>query len=531
MKRFVAPLLATLILSALHSPLSTLQAATQPRPKLVVEIVVDQLRTDYIEYLRPMFGTDGFDRLMRQGTYFRDVNFDVPGLDIASSTAIIATGANPAQAGVPSAQVFDRKTGKNVSALSDPSTLGNFTTETYSPANLLLSTVSDELAIDGAGLGAIFSIAADPQQAIILAGHAGNSAVWLNDNTGKWASTAWYGDMPQSASQRNMRTPLSSRLDTMQWKPLLKLDRYLGLPAQKRQYDFRYTFPSSDRDVYRKFAASPLGNREVTDLAIDYLNNMRLGNRGDIIDMLAIGLTAAPFKYVKDGDYRLELQDTYLRLDRDIARLLAAVDKAVGLNNALIFITSTGYYDDATPDDPKYRIPSGEFSEKRALSLLNSFLAAKYGNGDYISAFDNGQLYLNHRTLENARVSEAEATREARDFLCKMSGVRSALTQAEILAASTPEAERIRRRINPASAADIYVDIAPGWNLVCDRTYPPSVRPIRNSQVSTPALFMGTGIPARIENASIDATALAPTLTQALHLRAPNGAISRPLPL
>lgn len=104
---------------------------------------------------------------------------------------------------------------------------------------------------------------------------------------------------------------------------------YPGLPAQKRYYPFRHTFPSSGRDVYRQFAASPKANTEVTDLAIDYINTLRMGSRGDAIDMLCVGLTAAPFKYVKDGDYRLELADTYLRLDRDIERLLHAVDKAV----------------------------------------------------------------------------------------------------------------------------------------------------------------------------------------------------------
>lgn len=522
MNRFITSVLFGLV------TINTMVMADPTRPRLVVQIVVDQLRTDYVEYLRGLFGDKGFNRLIKEGTYLRDVDFGVPGLDMASATAMLATGAYPADAGIPSGMVFDAKSGKMVPALHDPSTLGNFTDETYSPARLLLSTVSDELAIDGAGLAAVYSIAGTPQQAVILAGHAGNSAVWLNANTGKWASSAYYGDMPLSASQRNHRQTLTQRVDTMQWKPALDLKRYPGIPAHKRQYAFRYTFPSSDRDVYRRLIASPLGNREITSLAADYLTNMRLGQRGDVIDMLSIGLTAAPFKYVSDGDYRLELQDTYLRLDADLGRLLDVIDSTAGLDNTLVIVTSTGYYDDATPDDPKYRIPSGEFSTRRAVSLLNSYLSAKYGNGNYISAFADGALYLDHRALESARADSKEAISLAREFICKMSGVRGATTLDEILSGATQEADLLRRRVLPSEAADIYVDFAPGWNVADETTYPPTVKPVRSCTVSTPAFLMGPAVPVSTVSSPVDATTLAPTVTQVLRIRSPNGSTGRP---
>lgn len=497
------------------------------RPKLVVEIVVDQLRTDYIEFLSDSFSERGFNKLRDRGVYMQDVDFGVPGLDIVSATAMLQTGAWPSDAGLASATAFDAKTSKNIPALQDPAS-ASYSTVSYTPENLLLSTVSDELAIDGNGLSAIYSVACDPQQAVLLAGHAGTSAVWLDPYNGQWTTSSYYGSLPQAAAQRNRMQPLSSRVDTMQWKPLLPLERYAGLPQQKRQYAFRHTFPTADRDVYRRLIASPLGNREITNLAIDYLTQLKLGNRTDVMDMLAVGYTAAPYKYVKDGDYRIELQDSYLRLDSEIARLLDAVEKNVGLENAVIILSSTGYYNDATPDDPKFRIPSGEFSTKRAVSLLNSFLSAKYGNGDYVAAFTDGQVWLNRRNLENARVDLTDATNLAREFLCKMSGVRGALTLPEVLSAATPAAAALAKRIVAANAADIFVDFTPGWNVIDDRVFPPVTTPVRTSMVSTPAFLLAPDAAAKTIHEPVDATSLAPTLTQLLRLRSPNGAVSRP---
>ena len=250
--------------------------------------------------------------------------------DAVNATAMIYTGNYPSKNGVVASSIYNAEKHKSEASLNDPSSIGNFTTETYSPHNLMLSTISDEVKIDGAGLGAVYSIALDPQQAIIMAGHAGNSAFWINDNTGKWSTTTYYKDVPQLLSQRNYGKSLVSRIDTMQWKPAFSLDKYIGIPAQKRYYPFRYTFPTSDRNVYRMYLDSPLANEEITSVAVDYLSALKLGNRGDAIDMLNISYTAEPFKYVKDGDYRLELQDAYVKLDAQLGRLFDAIDKHVG---------------------------------------------------------------------------------------------------------------------------------------------------------------------------------------------------------
>lgn len=507
-------------------------AQTAPsRPRLVVGIVVDQLRTDYIEYLQSCFTEGGFRKLMTDGAYMRDVDFKVNGLDKASATAMLLTGSYPARTGVPSAMIYDNTRRASAPALSDPKTLGNFTNDSYSPENLRLSTLSDELSIDGIGLSAIYSFAADPQQAIILAGHAGSGACWINTENGNWATTTYYKPIAAAISNRNYSAPIRSRIDTMQWKPLRNLRDVPGLPEQKKLYSFSHTFPRADRDVFVKFAASPMGNAEVTDAAINCLKSLKMGSNGNAVDMLNIGYTVAPYKYVSDGDYRAELSDTYIRLDRDLSRLFDAIEKYAGKDDVVIWLSSTGYYDDAVIDDRKYRIPGGEFSTKRAKSLLNAYLSAKHGNAGYVGAFKDGHLYFDHKVLDDKKLDLTDVVSDARSFLAKMSGVSDAYTLEDVLSPNTPEEEKMRLLIDPKRGGDIYVTFNPGWTVVEDIDYPPVSKPVRQSPILAPAFIMGGDVAQQVISTPVDATALAPTVAGVLRIRSPNGSESRPLPL
>lgn len=495
----------------------------------MVGIVVDQLRTDYIEYLQSYFGERGFKRLMKDGAYIRDVDFKVKGLDAASATAMLYTGAYPANTGVASAEVYDATRRKSVPALSDSKSMGNFTSDTYSAENLRLSTLSDEIAIDGAGLAAIYSLAADPQVAIAMAGHAATSACWINTQSGNWATTTYYKAMPVPVSSRNYSSPLAARIDTMQWKPSMEIGKFPGLPMQKKLYPFRHTFPRSDKAVYERFAASPLGNAEVTDMAIECLRQLKIGGNQNATDVLNVGYTVGPYKYINDGDFRAELTDSYLRLDGQLARLFEAIDKYAGADNTLIWLSSTGYYDDAVIDDKKYRIPGGEFSLKRAKSLLNSYLSALHGNADYVGAFRGNHLYLDHKILEEKKLDVSDVVADARSFLTKMSGVHDAYTSYDILSPSTPEEEAMRLSFDPKTAGDIILSVTPGWTIVNDIDYPATSKPVRESAVLTPAFIMGPGVEAQKISTPVEAVKLAPTVSSVLRIRSPNGAEAKPI--
>lgn len=498
------------------------------RPRLVVGIVVDQLRTDYIEYLQSYFGERGFKTLLRDAVYMRDVDFKVPGLDAASATAMLQTGAYPSQTGVPSATVYDvTATGASMRLPLVTAGGSNITNDSFTPAGLRLSTIADELVVDGGGIPAVYSVAMDPQQAVILAGHAGKGAFWVNNASGNWATTSYYGPMPSAVSNRNLRHSLAQRIDTMQWRPSPKLALVTGLPQSKKTTPFRHTFSRQDRDVYKKFAASALANAEVTDVAIDLISDLNLGSKPGETDMLNVAYTLAPFRYATGGTARAELTDAYLRLDDQIGRLIEAVDRRVGASNSVIWLTSTGFYDDAVAVEERYRLPGGEFSARRARSLLNSYLSARFGSAGYVSAIKGGQVYFDRHAIESLRLDPQQVISDARSFLVKMSGVADAYTIEEILSPSTSETEALRLATDPRMSGDIIVRFAPGWTVAYDEQTPVQTEYVREAAAMTPAFLRVPGLKAQTISTPVDAVSLAPTVAGALHIRSPNGARAR----
>lgn len=501
------------------------------RQQLVVTIVVDQLRTDYMELLRGCFGKDGFNRLIDRGAYIENVRFDIPAADIAGTTAMIFSGAYPCVNGIPGERVYRLKNRQPDFILSDPDKIGNFTNETFSPAGLKVSTIADELRAN-TGFGTVYSLAADAQQAIIMAGHAGNSAFWISDVDGKWATSTYYKDVPKAIADRNYRMPLSARLDTMSWTPMMQLEKYYDLPSYKRYIPFRHVYAANDPDRYRKFKKSALANEEITQVALEYLRTLKLGKRGTT-DMLCIGLSAAPFKHGSDDDCRVETQDLYLRLDSQIARLLGAIDSQVGLQNALVVLTSTGYFHDNSIDDERLNIPSGEFHPKRAISLLNMYLMALYGNGEWVSGYFKESFFLNRELIKTKDLDLSVVRAKSSEFLRQMSGVSAAYAFEEVLNnPSGEEAAMLHRSMVPALAGDIIIEVNPGWRVVDDdHSKPKKVRMVRYNAVSTPAFIMARGVVPRKIAEPVEATILAPSVARILRVRSPNAARLMPLSL
>jgi len=175
--------------------------------------MVEGLNDDYLRLLNHLFTNGGFRRLMREGVNFETVDYG-PGVDKAAAAAILFTGAAPTVNGIPGSTVYDPEKRSLQSTFINPE-------NKFSPSALLVSTLADEVRLDGGGTGYVYSIAADPEDALIMAGHAGNSAYWIDDVTGQWTTTGYYTDEPQPARGRNIAGSITSRIDTMEWTPLL----------------------------------------------------------------------------------------------------------------------------------------------------------------------------------------------------------------------------------------------------------------------------------------------------------------------
>ena len=501
--------------------------AIDERPKLVVGIVIDQLRTDYLDLLQTKFSGKGFLRLINNGAYYKNVSYSVDVNDPSVSTAILFTGTYPHINGISASSIFDLKSRRPVPILTDHEKIGNFTDETFSPTAIQVSTLADEVRINGDALGYVYSLSPDAQQSIIMAGHAANSASWINDVTGYWATTTFYKDFPASLSFRNYNTSLATRLDTLRWQPLLPLEEYPDIPRFRKFYPFKYSFMRNDKDRFRKFKKSALVNEEVTNVAMNYLQSLALGKRGEI-DMLNIAYTLAPYEQCIDRDYRIELEDAYIRLDYQIERLLNAIDAAVGAENVLVFIASTGYFNDSKLDDEKFNIPTGEFHAARAKSLLNMYLMAIYGNGDWVLDYYDNHLFLNRSLIKEKDMPIEEMRTKSAEFLRRMSGVAAAYTIDEIInGINGPRVQKLHLALNPTFAGDVVISVKPGWQIV-DSAYP-SPKLIRDNSVNTPVIISGKDIPTIRITEEIDASFLSPTISRILGIRAPNAASHKPL--
>lgn len=504
--------------------------APAKRPALVVGIMVDGLRSEYIELLKGYFTEGGFKRMMRDGVVLENVEYG-NGVDAAAATAMIYTGAPASVNGIPSSVVYDPENKRSYPILLDPTKIGNYTDETYSPGALLVSTLADEIRIDDNGMGYVYSVSPDAIQSILMTGHAGNSAFWINDVSGKWATTTYYKDVPAAIQSRNLKTPLSSRLDTLSWIPSMPLEQYPDLATYKRYYPFRHMFLRKDKDRYRNYKQSAPVNAEVTSVATDYITGMSLGKRGTM-DMLNIGYTLEPFPQSKDADHRLEMMDSYIRLDRNLQQLFSAIDRNVGMENTLVFLAGTPVQSNGKRDDEKWGIPYGEFLPRRAVSLLNMYLMAIYGNGDWVNGYHNGQFFLNHKLIKERDKNVKEMRAEAAGFLARMSGVSEAFTIDDITSGNSGiNAQARKRNTHLAHAGDVFVTVNPGWETVEDDGETEKRTVSRINALSSPVFIMAPELaPQRIGD-GVDALAISPTIARLLRIRSPNAASLSPLHL
>ncbi len=499
------------------------------RPQLVVGVMIDGLDAKYIDMLRDQFGHDGFNRLLREGVVIPNADYGT-NVDATAASAMAMTGASPSTTSVTGKFIYDSHAQRRVPAMNDPQAMGNYTPQTYSPRSLGVSTLADELIIAGDGLGRVYAIAPEPAQAVIMAGHAANAAIWLDENTGNWATSTYYKDFPKYVSHRNRLKPLSARIDTMQWTPLRQPEAYTTIPEYVARHPFKHSLSRTEALGYGKFLESPRVNAEITDLAGELINNLRLGaNPSQGVDMLNVAYTLQPYPYTRGSDSRYEVTDSYLRLDQDLARLFARADSMAGKGGTVFFVAATPPSGRSRRDDEKWNIPYGEFSTKKAKSLLNMYLIARYGNGEWIKGYYNDQFFLNNKLIDDRGLDPHTVRLEAAAFLEKMSGVDRVHTVDEILAGrGDSHFEALQRNTHAASSGDLFVEITPGWETVDDILTPANSHRVhyvkRVAPATAPLFIMAPDVPAQTIDTPVDIRVVAPTVARILRIRSPNAA-------
>jgi hypothetical protein len=501
----------------------------QHAPKLVVCITVDQLRGDYMEYFYNTFGERGFKRLMNEGVTYRNIRFEFSGVDQASSFATIFTGSNPCLHGIVGDKKYDFGNNRELAALNDPDFLGNYTRDNYSPRPLLASTIGDELKIASAGLSDVYAIAPDAGSAIISAGHAANGAFWIDNINGKWATTTYYKQLPWYVDRYNSgRESLSERVDKLVWAPSLPLSAYNAFPYADDSHPFRHTFSERDADCYPKLKTSALVNEEVNRLALQFLEYAGFGTRS-CPDMLAVTYYAGNYLRLMDRDYTLEIQDTYHQLDKNIEQLLNAIDRRVGLEHTLVVFTGAGYCDSREDYPETLRVGGGDFYPKRCVALLNMYLMQLYGQKNWVTGYYNGQVYLNHKVVNDENVDLGEMQRKAASFVSEFAGVQNVVTDDALRNGQWNGAVlRLYNGTHHAGRGDLIIELQPGWKINPE-TPGEKMKLVRHNAVRTPLVFLGNGLKPKHIYREVKATEIAPTVTHVLRIRPPNATRSAPL--
>jgi hypothetical protein len=506
----------------------SMQAQSVPAvPRLIVGLTIDQLRTDYVEAFSALYGERGFKRLMREGRIYTNAEYDFTGVDRSSSVATIYSGASPSLSGIPANQWMDRNTLRLITPVDDSRFMGIYSSESTSAERLLVSNLTDELMIASQGKALTYSIAPTRDMAVLAAGHAACGAFWINDETGKWSGSTYYGTFPTWVANYNDRQGLDFRIAHMAWEPYAPTTAYRYLPNLEGQTTFKHVFDAERKAKYRRLKTSPYANDEVNKLVSNCLQTTYIG-QDEVPDLLTLGYYAGNYDHKSPAEMPMEMQDVYVRLDNSLGELLDMIDRKVGLQNTLIFITSTGCTDAEPLDPARYRVPTGEFHMKRCAALLNMYLAAIYGEGQYVETYHDHEIYLNHKFLEKKQLALDEVMDKCTSFLVEFSGVKEVYSSHGLrLGSWTPHTERLRNRYNAATAGDLWIKVLPGWRVVRDDVSPSQVE--RYGYVSAPLIFCGWKVKGETIHTPVDMGRVATTVAHCIRIRAPNAAEKSPL--
>lgn len=516
-------LLSLLGLSAEHLEVI---AQTGGVPRLVVNITIDQLSEDYLEAFAPLYGEKGFRRLLRDGLVYKHGSYAFSPVDRASAIAAIASGTTPYYNGIVGLQWLNRETLRPVGCVDDERHPGLLTSESASPARLDVSTLADELKVATAGQALVHSIAPWREAAVLAAGHSADGAWWIDDHYGEWCTSQYYTKLvPQWLTAHNSSNAPRLKAYEGEWEPFslqaASFNHYTQTSVEK---PFKHKFSGDYR--HQLYKQSALVNADVTELALLCLASTALGS-DNITDLLNLTYYAGPAMGMSLTECQQELQDTYMRLDREVGRLIDYVLQMLGPDEVLFTLTSTGYEQAASVDYSAYRIPSGQLYMNRTAHLLNMYLGAIWGQGNYVEASYRNHLFLNHKLLETKKISMAEALSRSQELVAMMSGVRNVYTSLQLLTDQNQQLQKIRNGYNPSSCGDIIIEPAPGWHVINEDTQEDFLWRAQFTQF--PIIFYGANVKAGRIETPVTTDRIAPTIAHAIRIRAPNACQAEPL--
>ena len=481
-------------------------------PKLYVSIVVDQLRTDFLYEFEELYCDGGFKRLLSGGKVYENVYYAFDNIDRATAVSTLYTGTNPYVSGIVAERWLDRGTLRVVNCVEDKNCKGVYSNEALSPSSLKSITITDEIKRATRGNSIVCSIAPDGDAAVLAGGHDADIVLWKNNMAGYWSSSSYYGLYPSWAADMNKEVQGKPR----KWTPLFRTSEYNNF-GEKAPSSFSYSFDGKKNIMIYKTSACI--NDEINEMAFAFLENSEAG-KDDIVDCLAITYYAGNYDGAPMSHRPIEVQDIYARLDRNLAALFDELDKKIGLENVVVSLSSTGYVMENGDENSDYRLPSGTLYSERVQALLNVYLSAKFGKGDYIDGVYGTQLFLDNKLIERMGLDKMAVVSQAVEFLKSLDGVEDVFTIYRLGGMLSPELQFAKNGYNPVGSGDLWLRLMPGWRLVEDELL--VSRQVYRSPVMFPIVIYGAGVGHSVEDKLTPANILATEMARILRVRRPN---------
>jgi predicted AlkP superfamily pyrophosphatase or phosphodiesterase len=523
------------------------QQGSVPRPKLVVGIVIDQMRWDYLYKFYNRYGKNGFKRLLTEGMSCENTML----AHIPSYTAVghssIYTGSVPAIDGITANDMVDQKTGKTFYCTSDSTVTPVGTTSKEgleSPRNLWVTTIGDELRLATNFHSKVIGISLKDRASILPAGKSANAAYWFDSSTGHFITSSYYMDqLPSWVVAFNNKNRVEA-LMSGEWEPLYDIKSYDQSCPDDNRYErpfFKGEKPILPIDLARllkeggfeAIKSVPMGNTFTLEMAESAINGEHLG-KGDYTDFLAISCSSTDYIGHRFGVNAIETEDTYLRLDKDLGDFFSYLDAKIGKGNYTLFLTA----DHAAAHNYNFlkdhKINAGGFEIKSNMALLDSTLNARFGIKGLVCSLENYQINFDYKKIAQEGLKLEEVKQAAMDCARHFDGVLYVEDQANVSSSTLPDQMKklmINSYVKDRSG-EVQILVKPGYYEVWSKadslgtthgTWAPY-------DLHIPLLFMGWGINPGKLNREVYMTDIAPTITELLHVQMPNGCVGKTIP-
>lgn len=513
------------------------------RPKLVVGIMVDQMKQEYIWRFENHFGEGGFKRLMKDGFAAKNGHYNYSSTSTGPGHASVYTGATPSIHGIVDNTWYSRVLNRTVYCAEDTAVVavgGSARRGKISPMNLYSSTITDELKVSTMQKGKVIAMSIKDRGSALPGGHYSDGSYWYDSGTGNFMTSSYYmDDLPDWMKAFNNKK-LADKYLNETWNTLKPISEYNESGIDNSPYEGGFkgketpTLPydlsklRADNGNFGMLPSTPFGNTILNDLALAAIDAEGLGADATT-DFLAVSFSSPDYIGHNFGPRSKEVQDTYIRLDKEIERLLNALDSKVGKGNYVVFLTA----DHAVAEnslrmkDDKFRVDN--FSRGDLSKHLKAAVNEKYGAAEWFEGPMGYDLFLDHDVLKEKNVDLYEIQLFVAQQAMKFTGVHLALTATDLARNSYSEQMRslMQGSFHPKESGDIKIILDPAWQA--GRAKGTGHGNAWTYDTHVPIIFYGWGVEKGTSVRKIHVTDIAPTVSMLLQIRLPNGATGQPI--